>query len=283
MGDEGNTVSEMCIICLSTLKSIEAIWSCGQCYCVFHLSCIHSWAHDSQHTRSRALSTTLFPNQAQLWSCPKCRRDYSTIPTHYMCFCGKLVSTCILYSTLATTPLHRWTLHLMHGFLLTLVEKCVIGGRSTVHTLAPHCATQVPFLCTFVCGVYACCVCVVCMLAVCVWCLCLLCVCGVYACCVCVCVCVSMLAVCVCVSMLAVCVCLCLLCVCVWCLSCCVCVVSMLAVCVVSILAACVCVVSMLAVCVWCLCLLCVCVVSMLAVCVVSMLAVCVVSMLVCV
>ncbi len=194
MEDEGNTVSEMCIICLSTLKSMEAIWSCGQCYCVFHLSCIHSWAHDSLHTRSRALSTTLFPNQAQLWSCPKCRRDYSTIPSHYMCFCGKLVSTCTLYSTLATTPLHRWTLHLMHGFLLTLVEKCVVGGRATVHTLAPHYATQVPFLRTCVCVVsmLAVCVCVVSMFAVCVcvWCLCLLCVC-VWCLCLCVCRCLS--------------------------------------------------------------------------------------------
>ncbi len=92
MEDERKAISEMCIICLSTLKSMDAIWSCGQCYCVFHLSCIHSWAADSLHTRSRGLSTQLFPNQTQLWSCPKCRRDYTTIPSRYMCYCGKMVS-----------------------------------------------------------------------------------------------------------------------------------------------------------------------------------------------
>ncbi len=82
---------ESCIICLISVKAVEAIWSCTQCYCVFHLSCIQAWAQDSLHSLSSGLSARLFPNQTLLWCCPKCRKNHSVVPRSYLCYCGQKV------------------------------------------------------------------------------------------------------------------------------------------------------------------------------------------------
>ncbi|RZC41660.1 NF-X1-type zinc finger protein NFXL1, partial [Asbolus verrucosus] len=36
-----------CLICISRVRRDSAIWSCFECYCVFHLSCIQRWSKDS--------------------------------------------------------------------------------------------------------------------------------------------------------------------------------------------------------------------------------------------
>lgn len=85
-----------CLICLSTVRRVEAVWSCDQCGCQFHLMCIQQWANDCIHLvqQSTALSPDLFPAAERSWSCPKCRREYtrSKIPTAYYCYCKKKVS-----------------------------------------------------------------------------------------------------------------------------------------------------------------------------------------------
>ena len=85
-----------CIICLSTVHRVEAVWSCDQCSCLFHLMCIQQWARDCLNlVQQSTLSPDLFPDLAATknWSCPKCRRDYphSQIPRTYYCFCKKKV------------------------------------------------------------------------------------------------------------------------------------------------------------------------------------------------
>lgn len=83
---------QLCIICLYTLKPEDAIWSCQQCFCAFHLTCVQAWAKDSVHTLHSHLSVQLFPEQVRTWSCPKCRKDYQKVPEVYHCFCGKKVT-----------------------------------------------------------------------------------------------------------------------------------------------------------------------------------------------
>ena len=100
----GQTVSQTCIklkvndncclICLSGIRRVQAIWSCKLCYCIFHLVCIQQWAKDGMLLRrSSVLSEQLFPSVAVNWSCPACRGEYSKseIPNLYRCFCGKQV------------------------------------------------------------------------------------------------------------------------------------------------------------------------------------------------
>ena len=55
------------------------------------MQCIHQWVVDGVK-RQTLLSPQLFPNQEQMWSCPKCRGEYtrSKCPQKYHCFCGKM-------------------------------------------------------------------------------------------------------------------------------------------------------------------------------------------------
>lgn len=39
--------SGSCLICISDVKRKDAIWNCGECYCVFHMQCIQRWSRDS--------------------------------------------------------------------------------------------------------------------------------------------------------------------------------------------------------------------------------------------
>ena len=87
--------STSCLVCLSVIKRSEAVWSCQQCWCIFHLVCIQQWARDGVKVQHPVLSAQLFPSLHDNWSCPKCRQDYGvcSIPQIYSCFCGKQVRT----------------------------------------------------------------------------------------------------------------------------------------------------------------------------------------------
>lgn len=95
------TTSWSCLICLSTVRRVDAVWNCDQCGCMFHLVCVQQWAKDSLALPPSAspLSPHLFPDvtAAKTWSCPKCRRDYmhSQVATLYYCFCRKKVCVCV--------------------------------------------------------------------------------------------------------------------------------------------------------------------------------------------
>ncbi|KAF4517853.1 hypothetical protein B566_EDAN011778 [Ephemera danica] len=44
-----------CLICISSVKRADAIWSCEKCYCFFHLPCIQRWAADSVAQQKRSI------------------------------------------------------------------------------------------------------------------------------------------------------------------------------------------------------------------------------------
>lgn len=96
------TGAATCLICIATVKRSEPIWSCGHCYCFFHLACIQRWANDSMgqkklgHDQEEGYYTNTgeYVPKRQLvinWDCPKCRATYEDleIPYEYKCFCGK--------------------------------------------------------------------------------------------------------------------------------------------------------------------------------------------------
>ncbi len=85
--------SDSCLICLSDIERVQAVWSCKLCYTMYHLVCIQQWAKDGVVVRNTTLSEDLFPSIPLLWTCPKCREEYSkvNVPSVYQCFCGKQV------------------------------------------------------------------------------------------------------------------------------------------------------------------------------------------------
>ncbi|RXN08498.1 NF-X1-type zinc finger NFXL1 [Labeo rohita] len=79
-----------CLICIASVRRTQAVWSCGACYCIFHITCIQKWAKDSIFLVS-SVTDEDFGKKDHPWPCPKCRYEYSPhqTPTRYYCYCGK--------------------------------------------------------------------------------------------------------------------------------------------------------------------------------------------------
>ena len=80
-----------CSVCVDVVRRQDAIWSCRQCYTVFHLRCIKKWA------RNPSSAAGGDENQAEGrtggkfgWRCPACQNVTHQFPSQYRCFCGKL-------------------------------------------------------------------------------------------------------------------------------------------------------------------------------------------------
>ncbi|KAL9973519.1 hypothetical protein ACROYT_G019988 [Oculina patagonica] len=82
--------ASVCLICIASIKHIDAVWNCSQCFSTLHLQCIQKWARDG--AAYNLLSSDDNVTQADLpWYCPKCRYEFkqSDCPTRYYCFCEK--------------------------------------------------------------------------------------------------------------------------------------------------------------------------------------------------
>ncbi|KAK7066648.1 NF-X1-type zinc finger protein nfxl1 [Halocaridina rubra] len=91
--DACKTGAHVCLICINNIKRTDAIWSCVECFCSFHMSCVQKWAKDSifQLAEAHLETNPHFDKSTLKWCCPKCRSEYgqSLIPRRYVCFCGK--------------------------------------------------------------------------------------------------------------------------------------------------------------------------------------------------
>lgn len=52
-----------CLICISSIKKNDAIWSCSKCHASLHLSCIQRWGKDSIYFQTEAAADRLPPGQ----------------------------------------------------------------------------------------------------------------------------------------------------------------------------------------------------------------------------
>ncbi|EFE31172.1 uncharacterized protein ARB_02041 [Trichophyton benhamiae CBS 112371] len=90
--DISNNLYE-CPICTFELGPRSKVWSCRQCWTVFHLHCIKKWSTNegSVHTRPRDQEqgddSELPP--ARQWRCPGCNLPQDTLPSGYTCWCEK--------------------------------------------------------------------------------------------------------------------------------------------------------------------------------------------------
>ncbi|KYB27326.1 protein shuttle craft [Tribolium castaneum] len=64
-----------CLVCCEKIKHTDKIWTCQQCYHIFHLNCTIAWANSSKLDSG--------------WRCPACQNVCSDIPKQYTCYCGK--------------------------------------------------------------------------------------------------------------------------------------------------------------------------------------------------
>ncbi|KAM5448550.1 FKBP12-associated protein [Microsporum audouinii] len=82
-----------CPICTSELGPRSKVWSCRQCWTVFHLHCIKKWSTNegSVHTRPRDQEQQDDPQlpPARQWRCPGCNLPQDTLPSGYTCWCEK--------------------------------------------------------------------------------------------------------------------------------------------------------------------------------------------------
>ncbi|XP_055372263.1 protein shuttle craft [Condylostylus longicornis] len=65
-----------CLVCVESIKTHQHVWSCLNCYHIFHLNCIIKWASSSKSEDG--------------WRCPACQNILKQIPREYYCFCGKV-------------------------------------------------------------------------------------------------------------------------------------------------------------------------------------------------
>ncbi|XP_026556817.1 transcriptional repressor NF-X1 isoform X1 [Pseudonaja textilis] len=70
-----------CMVCCEVIRVVAPVWSCRNCYHVFHLSCIKKWA------RSPAAQ---IEDGNSGWRCPACQNVSSQVPSIYTCFCGRV-------------------------------------------------------------------------------------------------------------------------------------------------------------------------------------------------
>ena len=86
--------SAVCLICISSIKKTDSIYSCSSCYTSFHLQCIQRWAKDSIFILKQQLEDDpdrVEKEKSLCWTCPKCRTSKTPreIPQQYRCYCGK--------------------------------------------------------------------------------------------------------------------------------------------------------------------------------------------------
>uniref|UniRef100_A0A915IB80 Pre-mRNA-splicing factor SPF27 n=1 Tax=Romanomermis culicivorax TaxID=13658 RepID=A0A915IB80_ROMCU len=72
-----------CMICCEKIRRRDFIWSCQQCFHVFHLKCVKKWAKSSTTNNENASET---PNLG--WRCPACQNiNRNAENLESFCFC----------------------------------------------------------------------------------------------------------------------------------------------------------------------------------------------------
>lgn len=69
-----------CMVCCERIWQAAAVWSCGECYHVFHLKCIRKWSQSASSGTAESSG----------WRCPACQNISEKVPSVYWCFCGQV-------------------------------------------------------------------------------------------------------------------------------------------------------------------------------------------------
>ena len=95
-----------CLVCLEDVRSTDPIWHCGGspldpgCFVLLHLPCAQAWARQQLTAYTGTTLDASNSNETSGngekgapvgWGCPKCRKNYTSLPSSYSCFCGKVL------------------------------------------------------------------------------------------------------------------------------------------------------------------------------------------------
>jgi hypothetical protein len=69
-----------CLICFDRVKRHQSVWTCKQCYALFHIGCVADWCESSAHSACRCNSTPRSRRSlaeagrdSHEWRCPACQ------------------------------------------------------------------------------------------------------------------------------------------------------------------------------------------------------------------
>lgn len=80
-----------CMVCCDTIRYSHHVWSCDQCFRIFHLRCIQKWGRsEAARVQPSASAAEAELDPVSGWRCPSCRNIHKHIPTAYWCFCGRV-------------------------------------------------------------------------------------------------------------------------------------------------------------------------------------------------
>ncbi|XP_012670536.1 transcriptional repressor NF-X1 isoform X1 [Clupea harengus] len=72
-----------CMVCCEVIRVMAPVWSCQNCFHVFHLNCIKKWARSPASQADDGIEG---------WRCPACQHVAFRAPNSYTCFCGKVTN-----------------------------------------------------------------------------------------------------------------------------------------------------------------------------------------------
>lgn len=78
-----------CAICSDDITSHSKVWCCVTCWTVFHLGCIKKWATNEGSTLAQPRNQDDVLPPARQWRCPGCNLPKESLPSTYLCWCGK--------------------------------------------------------------------------------------------------------------------------------------------------------------------------------------------------
>lgn len=80
-----------CAICAERVTKKAHIWSCPQCFKMFHHHCTKKWhSRCLENNKAASSSSASSSSSADSWRCPTCNFGLMTPPSDYTCFCGKV-------------------------------------------------------------------------------------------------------------------------------------------------------------------------------------------------
>ncbi|KJE96131.1 transcriptional repressor NF-X1 [Capsaspora owczarzaki ATCC 30864] len=75
-----------CMVCCDRITRKQPVYSCSNCYAVFHIACLKKWASSAASTSSSGGSNA----NAAGWRCPGCQHVSERDQLTYTCFCAKV-------------------------------------------------------------------------------------------------------------------------------------------------------------------------------------------------
>lgn len=118
----------ICLVCAEEVDVKSQIWSCAECYRVYHLPCIKKWALKSLAYRDGS-------NAIKTWKCPSCSCQSSDVPEEYRCWCKRELNP--VYDGLAPHSCGQTCAHPLGSCIHKCMAICHPGPHPQCTAMGP--------------------------------------------------------------------------------------------------------------------------------------------------